>query len=124
MAHVVQPNVKKVIHYPVACVSRIKNKNNRPLGGIFFGITFGSAPMGRGTRGVVGVFWITHNDERLESNPLPSSTALPHAGGEPSFWNRCTLEHQCHSGEARRADVGIHNIIYFPEPGLLYGLPR
>lgn len=35
MAHVVQPNVKKVIHYPVACVSRIKNKNNRPLGGIF-----------------------------------------------------------------------------------------
>ena len=29
------------------------------------------------------VFWIVRNDERLEFNPLPSSTALPHAGGEP-----------------------------------------
>ena len=30
-----------------------------------------------------GVFWIIRNVERLEINPLPSSTALPHTGGEP-----------------------------------------
>ena len=41
-------------------------------------------PHGEGNHEVVaGVFWIISNVERLEINPLPSLTALPHTGGEP-----------------------------------------
>ena len=42
-----------------------------------------NSPPGAGWREAPGrVFWIVRNVERLEINPLPSSTALPHTGGE------------------------------------------